>query len=326
MKRLTFSLCVAALTVFASAASAEILIKFSHVVSADTPKGRGAEIFKQKVDERLAGKVRVEVYPSSQLYNDNDVLTALLLGDAQMAAPSLSKFGKYTRSYGVFDLPFLFKNTAAVECFTEGPKGKELLKAMEDKGYTGLAYWLNGMKQISANTPLLVPTDAEGLKFRIMTSDVLEAQFEALEANPQKMAFAEVYNSLQTGVIDGQENTWSNIYSKKFFEVQEHFTESNHGVLEYLVVTSTEFWNSLPDDIRAELEAILTETTAEVTEIALAKAEEDKQKVVDSGATTVHQIDDAQLAQWQEAMKPVWDEFEGEIGKDVIDAAIACNG
>lgn len=326
MKRLTITLCVAALTLFASAVSAEILIKFAHVVSADTPKGQGAEIFRQKVDERLAGKVKVEVYPSSQLYNDNDVLKALLLGDAQMAAPSLSKFGKYTRQYGVFDLPFLFKNTEALECFTSGDKGKELLKSMESKGYTGLAYWLNGMKQISANVPLLVPGDAEGLKFRIMTSDVLEAQFEALEANPQKMAFSEVYNSLQTGVIDGQENTWSNIYSKKFFEVQDHFTESNHGVLEYLVVTSTEFWSGLPDDIRTELEAILAETTAEVTAIALAKGAEDKQKVVDAGTTTVHQIDEAQLAQWQEAMKPVWTEFEGEIGKDVIDAAIACNG
>jgi len=326
MKRLTTTLCIAALTLFASAGNAEILIKFSHVVSADTPKGKGAEIFRQKVDERLAGKVKVEVYPSSQLYNDNDVLKALLLGDAQMAAPSLSKFGKYTRKYGVFDLPFLFKDTDSLECFTSGDKGKELLKAMESKGYTGLGYWLNGMKQISSNTPLLVPADAEGLKFRIMTSDVLEAQFEALDANPQKMAFSEVYNSLQTGVIDGQENTWSNIYSKKFFEVQDHFTESNHGVLEYLVVTSTEFWNSLPDDIRAELEAILAETTAEVTEIALAKGAEDKQKVIDSGATTVHQIDEAQLGQWQETMQPVWTQFEEEIGKDVIDAAITCNG
>ncbi len=325
MKRFATLALGAALVAAPLWASAEIVIKFSHVVSADTPKGRGAEIFKQKVEERLAGKVKVEVYPSSQLYNDNDVLKALVLGDVQMAAPSLSKFGKYTRKYGVFDMPFLFKDTNALECFTSGEKGKELLKAMEDKGFTGLGYWLNGMKQISSNEPLLVPEDASGLKFRIMTSDVLEAQFQAVDANPQKMAFAEVYNALQTGVIDGQENTWSNIYSKKFFEVQDHFSESNHGVLEYLVVTSTEFWQGLPDDIRSELEAILAETTAEVTEIALQKAADDKQKIIDSGATTIHTLDEGQVAQWREAMKPVWDEFEGEIGKDVIEAAIACN-
>ena len=328
MKRIIAAAAAAALcaaSAVPSVASAEIVIKFSHVVSPDTPKGQGAQYFKKLVDERLAGKVTVEVYPNSQLYNDNDVLRALILGDVQLAAPSLSKFGKFTRKYGVFDLPFLFSGPQAVECFTKGEQGQELLDAMERKGITGLAYWLNGMKQISSDQPLIEPSDAEGLKFRIMSSDVLEAQFHALDANPQKMSFSEVYNALQTGVIDGQENTWSNIYSKKFYEVQDHFSETNHGVLEYLLVTSTRFWEDLPADIRTELEAIIDETTKKVTEIALQKAENDKQRVIDSGKTTVHQVTDTQLAAWREVMKPVWDQFEDEIGADVIAAAQSCS-
>jgi C4-dicarboxylate-binding protein DctP len=308
-----------------SVGAKEILIKFSHVTSVDTPKGKGAELFKKLVEERLAGKVKVQVFPNSQLYNDKAVLKALALGDVQMAAPSLSKFGKYTKKYGIFDLPFLFKDTKALGCFTDGAMGSKLLKAIESKGYTGLGYWLNGMKQISANKPLKVPSDAAGLKFRIMSSDVLAAQFEAVKANPQKMAFSEVYNGLQTGVIDGQENTWSNIYTKKFFEVQHTISESNHGVLEYLVVTNTKFWQGLPADIRSELEKILKEVTVKVTAWALEKAAEDKAKIKKAGKAAVISLTKAQLNQWRKAMAPVWVKFEGEIGKDVIAAAVACN-
>jgi len=318
-------LAMGAFLIAAPVVQAEITIKFSHVVSEDTPKGKGANMFRDKVAERLGGKVKVEVFPSSQLYNDKDVLKALLRNDVQLAAPSLSKFGRFTKKYGVFDLPFLFKNTDSVQCFTEGEKGKELLKAAGNKGYLGLAYWMNGMKQISANKPLGVPSDAKDQKFRVMSSDVLVAQFEAIEANPQKMAFSEVYNALQTGVIDGQENTWSNMYTKKFFEVQKNISESNHGVLEYLVVTNSKFWNGLPDDIRAELDKILAEVTVEVNKLALEKAAADRKKIVESGKTTVTVLTEEQLEQWRKAMQPVWSKFEDEIGKDTIDAVLACN-
>jgi C4-dicarboxylate-binding protein DctP len=303
----------------------EIVIKFSHVTTEATPKGKGAMLFKKLVDERLASKVRVEVYPSSQLYSDKAVLKALLLGDVQLAAPSLSKFSKYTKQWALFDLPFLFKNPQALTCFTNSPKGQTLLNAAERKGIKGLGYWLNGMKQISANTPLITPENAQGLKFRIMSSDVLQAQFEAIDANPQKMAFSEVYNALAMGVIDGQENTWSNIRSKKFFEVQKDITLSNHGVLEYVLVTNKRFWNGLPADIRLQLEQIIKEVTAEVTKFALDAAVKDMKTVVDSGKTNIHTLSDAQKQQWIAAMKPVWSQFEDQAGKDNIAAVQRCN-
>lgn len=322
---LASSLIALGLMTSPAAFAKEIVIKFSHVTTEATPKGKGAMLFKQMVEDRLAGKVRVEVYPSSQLYNDKAVLKALLLNDVQMAAPSLSKFSKYTKQWALFDLPFLFKNPQALNCFTDSAKGQELLSATEKKGIKGLGYWLNGMKQISANKPLITPGDAEGLKFRIMSSDVLKAQFEAVNANPQKMAFSEVYNALATGVIDGQENTWSNIRSKKFFEVQTDTTISDHGVLEYALVTNKRFWNGLPADIRAELDQILKEVTAEVTKFALEAAEKDRQTVAASGKTNIHTLTDAQKQQWVNAMKPVWAQFEDQVGRDNIDAVQQCN-
>ncbi|SMM98386.1 TRAP-type C4-dicarboxylate transport system, periplasmic component [uncultured Candidatus Thioglobus sp.] len=303
----------------------EIVIKFSHVTTETTPKGKGAILFKKLVDERLAGRVRVEIYPNSQLYSDKTALKALLLGDIQLAAPSLSKFSKYTEQWALFDLPFLFKNPQALNCFTSSDKGQALLNAAQDKGIKGLGYWLNGMKQISANRPLITPRDAVGLKFRIMSSDVLKAQFEALKANPQKMAFAEVYNALATRVIDGQENTWSNIRSKKFFEVQKHTTVSNHGVLEYALVTSKEFWDALPNDIRSELEKIIAQVTDKVVEFALEAAEKDQQAVINSGKTRVHTLTHSQKQQWVDVMKPVWSQFEDQVGKDNIAAVQQCN-
>jgi C4-dicarboxylate-binding protein DctP len=309
----------------AAMAADPIVIKFSHVVSENTPKGKGALLFQKLVHERMGGKVKVEVYPSSQLYEDNKVMEALLLGDVQMAAPSLAKFGKYTKKLQVFDLPFVFDGVDALTRFTVSPKGKELLGAMVKKGYQGLGYWQNGMKQMSANKPLRVPADAEGLKFRIQQSKVLEAQFKAVGGNPQKLAFAEVYNALQTGVVDGQENTWSNIYTKKFHEVQSHFSETNHGPIIYLLVTSTQFWKGLPDDIRTDLEAIIAEVTNEVAVMAQQLNQDQRQKVVDSGRTEILQLSKDELAEWRKAMKPVWDEFADQIGQDIIDAALAAN-
>jgi len=322
------ALTVAALTLLTTTLTlqaAPIKIKFSHVVAESTPKGVGAKLFKQLVEERLAGKVVVEVYPNSQLYDDKKVMEALLLGDVQIAAPSLAKFGKYTKKLQVFDLPFLFDDLAALERFQEAEMGKKLLQSMRKKGYLGLAYWHNGMKQLSGNTALRSPADIKGLKCRIQQSDVLQAQFEAVGVNPQKLAFAEVYNALQTGVVDCAENPWSNIYSKKFHEVQKYISETNHGALDYLLVTNARFWKKLPDDIRTELEKIIAEVTLEVNKRAYNLAMESRQKIIDSGRSEVLTLTKEEIAEWRKAMQPVWEEFEKEIGKDVIEAAIQAN-
>jgi len=307
-------------------ASAEIIqIKFSHVVAQNTPKGQMALKFKELVEDRLAGKVEVEVFPNSQLFGDNKVLEAMQLGDVQLAAPSLSKFKKYTKKLQIFDLPFLFNDIHAVDRFQKSASGKKLLNSMSRKGLKGLGYLHNGMKQLSSSDPLRIPEDAKGKKFRIMTSDVLAAQFDAVDAIAVKKPFSEVFTLLQTKAIDGQENTWSNIYSKKFFEVQDYITESDHGVLDYLVVTSNDFWSSLPDNIRSELNFSIGEAIKHGNSIALKKAENDKQLIVDSKRSTLVSLSKAERQQWVNAMKPVWSQFEKEIGKDLIDAAIAAN-
>jgi C4-dicarboxylate-binding protein DctP len=316
---------LAGLALPAAEAGAEIVIKFSHVVAESTPKGQGALLFKKLAEERLPGEVKVEVYPNSQLFGDAKEMEALALGDVQIIAPSLSKFDKFTKQLQVFDLPFLFDDIAAVDRFQQSDDGKQLLTSMEDLGYVGLGYWHNGMKQLSANKPLRTPADAAGLKFRIQASDVLLAQFEALDANPQKMAFAEVYQALQVGTVDGQENTWSNIYTQKFFEVQPYITETNHGVIDYMVVTNSEFWNGLPEDIRTELEAIMAEVTAEVNKLAEDLNQQDKQKIVDSGSSEIITLTPEQRAEWVSAMQPVWDQFREDIGQDLIDAAKSAN-
>ena len=303
----------------------EIVIKFSHVVSPDNPKGRAATLLEKRVNEEMDGKACMIVYPNSQLYDDNKVLEALLLGDVQMAAPALSKFEKYTKKFRLFVLPFLFADIDAVERFQNSDDGQRLkASALRGKGFLGLAYWHNGMKQLSADKPLLMPADAKGLKFRIMQSDVLQAQFEAIGAVPQKMAFTEVYGALQTGVVDGQENTWANIYTKKFFEVQDGTTESNHGLLDYLVVTSSAFWDGLPDDVRDQLATILKEVTETQNDDSKAINEKDKQLIIDAGYE-IRQLLPEQRAAWVNAMRPVWDRFSGDIGEDLIATAQSYN-
>ncbi len=326
MRLLSAAVATLALTVGAQVATAApIEIKFSHVVAENTPKGQMANKFRDLAAERLAGKVEVNVFPSSQLFGDNKVLEAMLLGDVQLAAPSLSKFQKYTKSLQIFDLPFLFKDMAAVERFQQGPAGQKLLSSLEKKGLVGLGYLHNGMKQLSASDELRVPADAAGKKFRIMTSDVLQAQFEAVDAVPLKKPFSEVFTLLQTKAIDGQENTWSNIYSKKFFEVQPFITESNHGVLDYLVVTSAEFWMGLDEDLKTEIKKALDEAIVFGNQIAADKASTDKQAIIDSRRSKVVTINDAQRQLWVDAMKPVWKQFEDQIGAELIDAAVAAN-
>ena len=328
MRSLTKAVTLAA-CMFAGAASAfaadPVTIKFSHVVAENTPKGQMALKFKELAESRLPGKVNVEVYPNSQLFGDGKVLEAMLLGDVQLAAPSLSKFKKYTKQLQVFDLPFLFKDMEAVDRFQKGPTGQKLLTSLEKRGLKGLGYIHNGMKQMSANIPLRTPADASGLKFRIMTSDVLVSQFEAVDAIPLKKPFSEVFTLMQTKAIDGAENPWSNLYSKKFFEIQDYVTETNHGLLDYMVVTSARFWNNLPEDVRPELKKALDEAIAYGNTIAEEKAMSDRQRIIDSGRTTVLQITEEERQQWVDMMKPVWKQFERQIGKDVIDAAIAAN-
>ncbi|RKF21352.1 DctP family TRAP transporter solute-binding subunit [Alginatibacterium sediminis] len=325
MKRLQAGVAILGLALCAMTQAAPIEIKFSHVVAENTPKGQMALKFKELVEQRLAGKVEVKVYPNSQLYGDGKELEAMLLGDVELIAPSLSKFKKYTNQLQIFDLPFLFKDIESVDRFQQSDAGQGLLKSLEPKGLVGLGYLHNGLKQLSANAPLRTPDDASGKKFRIMSSDVLSAQFEAVEAVPLKKPFSEVFTLLQTKAIDGQENTWSNIYSKKFFEVQPYITESNHGVLDYMVVTSADFWNNLPDDIRMELSKALSEAVTLGNQIAAEKASADRQLIIDSNRSELITLTDAERQQWVDAMKPVWSQFEDQIGTDLIQAAVASN-
>jgi C4-dicarboxylate-binding protein DctP len=300
-----------------------ILIKFPHVTAPATPKGRAADRFKEIVDERLAGRVVVEVYPSGQLMSDDDSLDALAFGEVQMIAVSLSKLDRLTNRFAVFDLPFLFPDLETVERFQASDRGTVLLNSMVDKGLLGLTYWHNGMKQFGGPVAMRSPSDAEGLKFRIMESDVLEAQVLQIGGNPQKMALGEVYQALQTGAVDAQENTWSNLYSSKFYEVQDYLTETNHGYIGYLVTVNPSFWNSLPDDIRGELEVIVEEVAAWANAISEQINEDGKHKIVESGASEIVALTADELVAWQEAMRPVWDQFEDSIGAELIEAALA---
>lgn len=303
----------------------EIVIKFSHVTNTDKhPKGVAASLLEERVNKEMNGKACMEVFPNSTLYDDNQVLEALLSGDVQLAAPSLSKFEKITKKYRIFDLPFLFTDVDAVDRFQNSENGDKLKNAMKRRGLKGLEFWHNGMKQMSANKPLLLPEDAKGLKFRVQASDVLVAQFEQLGANPQKMSFKEVYGALQTKVIDGQENTWSNTYGKKFFEVQDGITETNHGILDYLVVTSNVWWDSLPDDVRTQLATILSEVTQTRNAESKKVNETNKQNIIDAGGV-VRTLTPEQRAAWVTALKPVWTKFEKDIGSDMIKAALESN-
>jgi C4-dicarboxylate-binding protein DctP len=325
--KLLASIAVGALALtLAAAAPAQMVIKFSHVVADNTPKGQAAIKFKELAEKKLPGKVTVQVFPSSQLFGDAKELEALLLGDVQFIAPSLSKFDRYTKKLQVFDLPFLFDDVDAVDQFQSGPNGKALLESMKSRGLIGLAYWHNGMKQLSTSKDKLQrPDDVKGLKFRIQASDVLEAQFRQLGSNPQKMAFAEVYQALQTGVVDGQENTCSNIYSQKFFEVQKTIAETNHGIVDYMVVTNAKWWDGLPADVKKGLSEAMAEATAYGNKIASDINESDRKRIADAGKAKIQKLSKDDVTAWRQAMEPVWKKFEADIGRDLIDAALKSN-
>ena len=330
MKFLTAAATALSLTVSAGAVSAacdagEHVIKLSHDTNTDRhPKGIAATLLQTRVNEEMNGTACMEVFPNSTLYNDDQVLEALLQGDVQLAAPSLSKFEQFTKQVRIFDLPFMFKDIDAVDAFQASETGQAMKESMTRRGLLGLAFWHNGMKQMSANKPLVSPADANGLKFRVQNSDVLKAQMAAIGGSPQPMAFSEVYGALQTGVVDGQENTWSNIYGRKFFEVQDGVTETNHGIIDYLVVTSTDFWDSLEDGTRDQLATIIEEvTTARNTE-AFSVNESAKQAIIDAGGV-VRELSPEQREEWVAVMKPVWDQFKDDVGQENIDAAQAIN-
>jgi C4-dicarboxylate-binding protein DctP len=319
------ALLVPGTSAFAQCDPGEVVIKFSHVTNADKhPKGIAATLLAKRVNEEMNGKACMEVYPNSTLYDDKKVLEALLQGDVQLAAPSLSKFEKFTKKFRIFDLPFMFEDIAAVDRFQNSEAGQKLLNSMNRKGIKGLAYWHNGMKQMSANKPLIKPEDAKGLKFRVQASDVLVAQFRQLGASPQKMSFKEVYGGLQTKVIDGQENTWSNIYGKKFFEVQDGVTETNHGLIDYLVVTSTDWWNGLKPEVRDQFAKILQEVTEARNKESVAVNQANKKKILEAGGK-VRTLTPEQRKAWVKALKPVWKKFEKDVGNDLLSAAQASN-
>ena len=315
----------AALVSLGLSAQAQMIIKLSHVVADATPKGQASIKFKELVEKALPGKVQVQVFPNSQLFGDGKEMEALALGDVQIIIPSLAKFGKYTPKLQIFDLPFLFDDLAAVDRFQASKEGQELLKSMEKKNIIGLGYLHNGMKQLSANKPLNTPADAKGLKFRIQSSDVLEEQFKAVGANPQKLAFAEVYQALQTGVVDGTENPWSNIYSKKFHEVQGFIMDSNHGILDYMVITNAKWWNGLPADVRTALNGAMQEAIKVGNKIAEEEGDDYRKKVIADNKGKVLPMSKENLMAWRTAMKPVWKKFEGDIGADLIKAAEKAN-
>ncbi|MGA2550957.1 MAG: TRAP transporter substrate-binding protein [Burkholderiaceae bacterium] len=298
-----------------------IVIKFSHVVTVDTPKGRGAERFKELAEQRTQGRVRVEVYPNSSLYKDKEELEALQLGAVQMLAPSVSKFGPLgVKEYEAFDLPYIFPNKDVLHRVTEGPIGAQLFQKLESKGIHGLAYWDNGFKVMTANRPLHLPADFRGLKMRIQASKVLDAQFRALGANPQVMAFSDVYQGLQTGVVDGTENTPSNVYTQKMHEVQKYLTLSNHGYIGYAVIVNRDFWAKLPPDIRTTLEGAMADATRYANAVSQQDNDDALAKMKATKKIEFIELTPTEKAAWRRALLPVQTEMESRVGKDLIDA------
>src|SRR6516164_5067076 len=302
-----------------AAAQQPIVIKFSHVVAVDTPKGKGAEYFKKLAEERTKGRVKVEVYPNSTLFKDGEELEALQLGSVQMLAPSLAKFGPLgVREFEVFDLPYLFENYEELHKVTEGPVGAALFKKLESKGIVGLAYWDNGLKVMSANKPLRTPEDMKGLKMRIQSSKVLADQMKALGAIPQVMAFSEVYQAMQTGVVDGTENPPSNFYTHKMHEVQKYLALTDHGYLGYAVIVNKKFWDGLPADVRAPLEQAMREATDYANRIAKEQNDADLEAVRKSGRTQIYKPTNDERMAFKKALMPVHKKMESRIGADLI--------
>ncbi len=311
-------MCAASLGAYADQ---PIVIKFSHVVAADTPKGKAADFFAKKAGELTKGKVKVEVYANSTLYKDKEEMEALQLGAVQMLAPSLAKFGPLgVKEFEVFDLPYIFDSYDDLHKVTNGTVGKGLLAKLEPKGIRGLGYWDNGFKSFSANTPIKTPDDLKGKKLRIQSSKVLEEEIRALKALPQVMAFSEVYQALQTGVVDGTENPISNLYTQKMHEVQKHLTLTEHGYLGYAVITNKKFWDGLPADVRGQLDEAMAQATRYANQIAKVENDSALDAVKKSGKTEVYTPTKEERQAFKKALVPVHKKMESRIGKEVIDA------
>ena len=330
MKRRTAITAVGALALAGTRtafAQQPIIVKFSHVVTNDTPKGKGALKFKELAEKYTNGKVKVEVYPNSTLYKDKEEMDALNSGAVQLLAPSTAKFRPIgVPEFEAMDLPYIFDGNAGYEKTVKGPIGQSLMKKLEAKSITGLAFWDNGFHMVSANTPLLMPADFQGLKIRISGSKVADLYFRALGALPQIMAFSEVYQALQTGVVDGCENTPSNYYTQKFFEVQKHITVSSHAHLQYAVITNSKFWSGLPADIRGQLGKAMDDATDYANSIAKQENVDALAKIKASGKTTLHYLTPAQVTAWKTAFKPVYKEAEGRAGKQIVDELLKSAG
>lgn len=323
---LVFGILCLCLTGMATAEE-PIVIKFSHVVASDTPKGKAAERFAQLADEKTQGRVKVEVYPNSTLYKDKEEVEALQLGSVQMLAPSLAKFGPLgVKEFEVFDLPYIFDGYEQLKAVTEGPIGQALLDKLSDKGILGLAYWDNGFKVMSANKPLREVRDFRGQKMRIQSSKVLEAQMKALGASPQVMAFSEVYQALQTGVVDGTENPPSNLYTQKMHEVQKYVTKSDHGYLGYAVIVNKAFWEGLPADVRAALEEAMDEATLYADEIAKQENEDALAAVAASGKSEIIELTPEQKESWKKALAKVHKQMADRVGADLIQSIYEATG
>jgi C4-dicarboxylate-binding protein DctP len=319
LKSLVFALIASSIMAGNAFAQAPIVIKFSHVVASDTPKGKAAERFKELAEKGTKGRVKVELYPNSTLYKDKEELEALQLGAVQMLAPSLAKFGPLgVKEFELFDLPYIFPGKDVLYRVTEGPIGKSLLGKLDSKGIVGLAFWDNGFKVMSSNKPIHLPTDLRGQKLRIQSSKVLDAQMRALGANPQVLAFSEVYQALQTGVVDGTENPPSNLYTQKMHEVQKHVTVTQHGYLGYAVIVNKKFWDGLPADIRSELDNAMKQATKYANAIAQQENDNSLEAVKKSGKSIVYVPTDAEKLEWRKALLPVQKEMESRIGKDLI--------
>lgn len=320
MKLRTFMIGLAAATFSLTAfAQQPIVIKFSHVVAADTPKGKAADFFKVKAEELTKGRVKVEVYANSTLYKDKEEMEALQLGAVQMLAPSLAKFGPLgAKEFEVFDLPFMFDDYAALHKVTRGPLGKDLLNRLGSRGILGLDFWDNGFKVMSANKPLRNPEDFKGLKMRIQSSNVLDAQMRALGALPQKMAFSEVYQALQTGVVDGTENPPSNLYTQKMHEVQKFVTVSNHGYLGYAVIVNKKFWDGLPADVRKQLDDAMEQATRYANQFAKVDNDNALEMVRKSGKSEIITLTPEQKKAWKKSLVKVHEQMADRVGKDLI--------
>ena len=318
ISKLLVALVAGALS-FGAFAQQPVVIKFSHVVAQDTPKGLAANFFAKKAEELTKGKVKVEVYANSTLYKDKEEMEALQLGAVQMLAPSLAKFGPLgVKEFEVFDLPYIFDDYNELHKVTQGPVGQQLLAKLEPKGIKGLAYWDNGFKSFSLNTPIKTPADLKGKKLRIQSSKVLEEEIRALGGLPQVMAFSEVYQALQTGVVDGTENPISNLYTQKMHEVQKHLTLTDHGYLGYAVIVNKKFWEGLPADVRGQLETAMKESTAYANKIAKEQNDKDLESVKKSGKTQVYVPTKEERLAFKKALVPVHQKMESRIGKDII--------